>query len=143
MTASHRRFLHVIAAVPAAACFGRGSGVKLGMDSYTLRGFGWKAFELLAYAAKVGLDELHFSDCPHVGSYDEVRDESYLRRVKARADQLGVHLEMGTWVVCPTNPSFQSKAEYGTAEEQLRFVIEIARIFGAKTVRCVIGSGNL
>ncbi|MBI1353601.1 MAG: TIM barrel protein [Acidobacteria bacterium] len=143
MSLSRRRLLQTLAAAPAAACFGRASGVKIGMDSYTLRGFRWKALELIDYAAKVGLDELHFSEWPHIGSYDEVRDESYLRRVRAYADQKGVRLEMGTWGICPTNPGFKNKAQYGTAEEQLRFSIGIAKIFGSKAIRCVIGSGNL
>lgn len=41
---------------------------------------------------------------------------------------------MGTWGVCPTNPSFQRNwAKYGTAEEQLRVAIRTARLLGAKT----------
>jgi sugar phosphate isomerase/epimerase len=43
--------------------------------------------------------------------------------------------------VCPTNPGFPSK--YGTAAEQLGFAIHIAAVLGSKSVRCVMGSGNL
>ncbi len=128
----------------AAAASGAAGKTELGMDTYTLRGFGWKAFEYLDYAAKVGLDVVQFSEWPHLGSQEQVRDDSYLKRVREHADKRGVKIEAGTWGVCPTNPGFQrSFARYGTPAEQLRFAIHWAKILGAKTVRCVMGSGNL
>lgn len=114
------------------------------MDSYTLRGFGWKAFEYLDYGNKAGLDVIQFSEWPHLGSYEEVKDDSYLKRVREHADKVGVRIEAGTWGVCPTNPGSQRNFQrYGPPAEQLRFAIHWAQILGAKTVRCVMGSGNL
>lgn len=114
------------------------------MDSYTLRGFGWNAFQYLDYAAKVGLEVIQFSEWPHLGSYEEVQDDRYLHRIREHADKLGVKIEAGTWGVCPTNPGFQRNfAKYGAPAEQLRFAIHWAKILGAKSVRCVMGSGNL
>ena len=142
MRCSRRSFLALAAAATAARA--ASEKVEVGMDSYTLRGFDWKAFEYLDYAAKVGLDVIQFSEWPHVGSYDQVKDDAYLRRVRERADKLGVRIEAGTWGVCPTNPGFQrSFARYGTPAEQLRFAIRWASVLGARTVRCVMGSGNL
>src|SRR5690606_28490853 len=68
----------------------------------------------------------------------------YLRRIKDHADNLGVKIEAGTWGVCPTHPNFQaSVGRYGSPAEQLRFAIHWAHLLGAKTVRCVMGSGEL
>ena len=140
MDCSRRTFL-ALAAVAARAAGGK---VEVGMDSYTLRGFGWKAFEYLDYSKKVGLDVIQFSEWPHLGSYDEVRNDNYLKRVREHADKAGVRIEAGTWGVCPTNPGSQRNFQrYGPPADQLRFAIHWAEILGAKTVRCVMGSGNL
>ena len=115
--------------------------VKLGVDTYTLRALRWKAFEMLDYASKMGLDSVQFSELPHLGTMEQAQDESYLKRVRAHAGKLGIKIEAGTWGVCPTNPGFNRK--YGTAPEQLGTAIRVASILGSNTVRCVMGSGNL
>lgn len=143
MHCSRRTFLSMAAAAVAVRAAST-KKVEVGMDSYTLRGFDWKAIEYLDYAAKVGLDVIQFSEWPHLGAYEEVQDDAYLHRVREHADKVGVRIEAGTWGVCPTNPGFQkSFAPYGAPAEQLRFAIHYATILGAKTVRCVMGSGNL
>jgi len=146
MSSTRRSFLSGLGAAASlgAAPSRRQLRAELGIDSYTLRGFGWKAFEMLDYAASMGLDVVQFSELPHIGTYEQAQEEGYLRRVKARADRLGVRIEMGTWGVCPTNPRAQKNfKQYGPADEQLRIAIRIAKILGAKTVRCVMGSGHL
>ena len=115
--------------------------LRLGIDTYTLRALRWKAFEMLDYAAATKLEVVQFSEWPHLGTLDQVRDDSYLQGVRAHAAKLGLGIEMGTWTVCPTNPGFPAK--YGTAAEQLAFAIHIATVLGSKSVRCVMGSGNL
>lgn len=115
--------------------------VRLGVDTYTLRALGWKAFEMLDYASKIGLDSVQFSELPHLGTMEQAQDESYLGRVRAHAENLGIRIEAGTWGVCPTNPGFNRK--YGSAPEQLGTAIRVASILGSETVRCVMGSGNL
>ncbi|MCB1021064.1 MAG: sugar phosphate isomerase/epimerase [Acidobacteria bacterium] len=143
MSLSRRGFFALAAATSLRAA-SRSSKVEIGMDSYTLRGFGWDAFQYLDYAKKVGLDVIQFSEWPNLGSYDQVRDDSYLKRVREHADKLGVRIEAGTWGVCPTNPGFgRSFAKYGTPAEQLRFALHWGGILGAKSIRCVMGSGNL
>jgi sugar phosphate isomerase/epimerase len=138
---TRRQFL---AATATSAAYGAASrSTPIGMDSYTLRGFGWKAFELLDYAAKVGLAVVQFSEPTALGTYDEARDEGYLRRVREHADRLGVKIESGTWGVCPTNPSFQRWEKYGSPEDQIRLGIRQAKILGASSLRCVMGSGSL
>lgn len=115
--------------------------VRLGVDTYTLRALRWKAFEMLDYASKLGLDSVQFSELPHLGTMEQAQDESYLKGVRAHAGKLGIKIEAGTWGVCPTNPGFNRK--YGTAPEQLGTAIRVASILGSNTVRCVMGSGNL
>ena len=145
MNHTRRAFLACLTAVATTArAAAKPLQAELGIDSYTLRAFGWKAFEMLDYASKLKLDVVQFSELPHIGEYNQAQEEGYLRKVKAHADKLGIRIEMGTWVVCPTNPSFvRSWSKYGPAEEQLRLTIRVAKILGATTIRCVVGSGNL
>lgn len=117
-------------------------GLRLGIDTYTLRGLQWKAFRMIDYAKSIGLDVVQFSEFPHLSAnYEEAISEPYLRRVKSYADQEGIQLEMGTWSICPTRRSFNK--QYGTAEHQLGLAIRAAEILGSASVRCVMGSGEL
>ncbi len=142
MDCTRRTFLTL--AATAAAASAASKKVEVGMDSYTLRGFDWKAHEYLDYAAKVKLDVIQFSEWPHLGSYEEVKNDNYLHRVREHAEKVGVRIECGTWGVCPTNPGSQKNFQrYGSPAEQLRFAIHYATILGSKSVRCVMGSGNL
>jgi sugar phosphate isomerase/epimerase len=144
---SRRAFVAFLAAAMtrarawAAARSGEAIKLRLGIDTYTLRALRWKALELLDYAAATKIEVVQFSEWPHLGTFEQVQDDSYLKSLRAHADKLGLEIEMGTWTVCPTNPRFPSK--YGTAPEQLRFAIHIASVLGSKSVRCVMGSGDL
>lgn len=126
-----------LAASPAATPI----TAPVGVDTYTLRAFRWDAFEMLDYAARVKLDVVQFSEFPHLGAYEIATTKAYQQKVRARADELGIRLEMGTWGVCPTNLGRMRR--YGTAEEQLALAIDAAVVLGSKSVRCVMGSGNL
>jgi len=111
----------------------------IGIDSYTLRSTKWNGFQFLDYAASLGLNNLQFSEFPHLHpDYKTATGESFLRRVRAHAERLRIRLEMGTWGVCPTSSAF--RPSYGTAEEQLGLAIRAAQILGASTVRCVLGN---
>ncbi len=111
----------------------------LGIDSYTLRSTKWNAFQYLDHIASLGLNNIQFSEFPHLHpDYKTATDESYWKKVRAHAERLGIRLEMGTWGVCPTSRSF--RASYGTPEEQLGLAIRAASVLGATAVRCVIGN---
>jgi sugar phosphate isomerase/epimerase len=106
---------------------------RLGIDSYSLRSQGWDAFQLLEYSAGLGLDNVHFSERRNLASLDP----DYLRRLRARADELGLTLEVGM-------RSFDRHAEWfepelGSGEEQLGQMIEAATICGSPIVRCFLG----
>lgn len=109
-------------------------GIKLGFDNYSIRALGWKAPQLIEYAAAQKLDTILLSDL----EVYESRDEKYLRELKARADALGLEIHAGTGGICPTSGRFD--ARYGTAEEHLRLAIRIARALGSPVVRCFLGS---
>jgi sugar phosphate isomerase/epimerase len=107
--------------------------LKLGFDNYAIRAFGWKAPKLLDYAASLGLDTILLSD-PDVY---ESTDESYLKEIKSTADEFRIEIQVGMLSICPGSKMFDARR--GTAEEQLRLIIRIARTLGSTVARCVMG----
>src|SRR5512141_1050438 len=85
--------------------------LKLGFDNFSVRAMNWKAIALLEYAASLKLDSILISD---LDAYESLEDD-HLKRVKARANELGVQIHAGTWSICPTSKAFKNK--WGTAEE--------------------------
>jgi sugar phosphate isomerase/epimerase len=108
--------------------------MKLGVDIYSLRYQDWGAFEHLAYAHDIGLDVVHFSDLETLESLEP----DYLKRVKARADELGLALEAGMGSICESSASFHR--ERGPAAEQMRRMLDIAQILDSPVLRCLLGS---
>ncbi len=108
--------------------------MKLGVDTYSIRSQGWDAFGYLEYSKSIGLDIVHFSDMDAFESFEP----SYLREVKARADELGLLIEAGMGSICPTATTF--RAEKGTAVEQATRLIKVAVELGSPVVRCFLGS---
>ena len=139
-----RRFLQLSAlAGPALAfhqpLFGRPRprrNVKLGFDNFSIRAFGWKAPQLLDYAASVGVDTILFSD---LDVYEDLSD-AYLAGIKAQADRLGLEIHAGTGGICPTSAAFNDK--WGTAEEHLALTIRVAQSLGSPVARCYLGTRN-
>lgn len=109
--------------------------IKLGMDNYSVRAMGWKAPELLDYAASLKLDVILMSDLDVYESFEP----AYLKKIKEHADSLGVAIHVGTGSICPTSSYFNTK--HGTAEEHLGLAIRVAQALGSPVVRCVLGSG--
>lgn len=110
--------------------------VKLGIDLFSLRAQGWTPFEYLDYCAKQKVHVVHFSEVRFIGSLQP----DNLRRVRQRAEELGIEVEIGMLSICPSSKMF--KPEAGTAEEQLGRMIDSAHIVGSKIVRCVLGSAD-
>jgi 3-oxoisoapionate decarboxylase len=108
--------------------------MRLGVDSYSLRWQGWDAFELLGYAGRLGLDNVHFSERRNFASLDE----DYLRRLKRRADELGLAIEVGMGSFDRLSTSF--RAELGSGEEQLGDMLRAATVVGSPVVRCFLGT---
>jgi len=108
--------------------------LKLGFDNFSVRALGWKAPQLLDYAASLGVDAILFSD---LDVYEDLSD-AYLQRIKAQADGLGIEIHAGTGSICPTSGAFSDR--WGTAEEHLALTIRVARALGSPVARCYLGT---
>jgi sugar phosphate isomerase/epimerase len=107
---------------------------RLGLDTYSLRAMNWDAFRQLDYCAAHGVHVVHFSEPRLIGSLER----GHLERVKARADALGLDIEVGMLSICSTSGIFD--ATQGTAEQQLGRMIDAAVVCGSPLVRCVLGN---
>ena len=108
--------------------------MKLGVDLFSLRFNQWTPFEYLDFAHQIGLDAVMFPDPDFFKSLDD----SYLKQVRAKADTLGLVVEVGMYSICPTSTSFSDKR--GSAAEQLSDMLRVAKIFDSPAVRCLLGS---
>jgi sugar phosphate isomerase/epimerase len=114
----------------------RRRGIKLGFDNFSLRAWEWKAEQLLEYTADQKLDVMLFSDLKVYRSHEE----GYLRQLKAKADRLGVEVQVGTYSICPTSKVVTR--DYGTPEEHLTLALRIAKTLGSPVLRCVLGRAD-
>ncbi len=111
-----------------------GAPVRLGIDLFSLRSQGWTPFEYLDYCARWKARVVHFSEIRFLGGLEP----EHLRQVRARAEQLGIEVEIGMRSICPSSTMFDPTQ--GTAEEQLTRMIDAAGIIGSPIVRAVLGS---
>jgi sugar phosphate isomerase/epimerase len=88
---------------------------------------------MLDYSARIGLDNVHFSERRYLESFDP----AYLRRLRQHADGLGLSVEIGMLSFDRFARSFE--ADLGTGEAQLRTMIDAAVIVGSPVVRCFLG----
>lgn len=117
-----------------AAARPAGPKIKLGIDNFAVRAMGWKATELITYAAQLKCDTLLISDLDALGSLDDAN----LRAIRKQADEAGIALYAGSWSICPTSKTF--KKNWGTAEEHLRLGLRVAKELGSPVFRVVLGS---
>jgi sugar phosphate isomerase/epimerase len=114
--------------------------VRFGVDMFSLRAQQWTPFQQMDWAAKWNVQMVHFSELRFLGSPDWkiALDPANLRRVRTRADELRLDLEIGMRSICPTSGEFDASA--GTAQEQLGRMIEAARLVRSPIVRCFLGT---
>jgi sugar phosphate isomerase/epimerase len=108
--------------------------IKLGIDNFAVRAMGWKAPELITYAASLKCDTLLISDLIALGGLEEAN----LREIRRLADAAGIGLYAGSWSICPTSKAF--KNTWGTAEEHVRLGIRVAKTLGSPVFRVVLGT---
>jgi sugar phosphate isomerase/epimerase len=108
--------------------------IKLGYDNFAMRAFNWKASQLIDYAAKIAVDSLFISDLDAFESLEE----KPLAELKAKADNNGLDLHVGTWSICPTSTRFRNNR--GSAEEHLKLGIRVAKSLGSPVIRVILGS---
>jgi sugar phosphate isomerase/epimerase len=112
------------------------TGVRLGIDLFSLRSQNWSPAQLLDYSAARGAKVVHFSEIRFIGSLDPQN----LRTVRQQAEKLGIEVEIGMKSICPTSKMFDAAA--GTAEQQLTRMIDSATVVGSRIVRAVLGSAE-
>src|SRR5437899_2358331 len=88
---SRRALLSAGAATLARAAAPAGEKVKFGLDLFSVRSQGWTPFQHLDFAAKWGIQVVHFSEVRFVGGLEEEN----LRKVRAYAEKLGIEVEIG------------------------------------------------
>jgi sugar phosphate isomerase/epimerase len=108
--------------------------LKLGLDNFAVRAMGWKAKQLIDYAAEQQCDTLFITDLDALESLEP----GPLEEVKAHAAAKQIELLLGTWSICPTSKRFRDK--WGTASEHLRLGIRTAKALGSPVLRVVLGS---
>jgi len=108
--------------------------LALGIDNFAVRAMGWKAPDLIAYAASIQCDTLLISD---LDAFERL-DDAALHEVRRQADAAGIRLYLGSWSICPTSRTFRSN--HGTAEEHLRLGLRAARALGSPVFRVVLGN---
>lgn len=113
---------------------------RLGLDTFSIGAQNWTPMQILDFAARMKLDVVQFSEIRFLGSPDwqVALAPDNLRAIRARADELGIALEVGMRSICPTSGSFDKAA--GTAEEQVLRMVDAAKILGSPLVRCFLGS---
>ncbi|NIP92787.1 MAG: TIM barrel protein, partial [Akkermansiaceae bacterium] len=108
--------------------------LALGYDNFAVRAMGWKAPELIDYAARLKCDTLFITD---FGPFEKM-DDGYLGDLRKKAADAGVGLLLGSWSICPTSKTF--KKDWGTADEHLRLGIRAARALGSPAFRVILGA---
>ncbi len=134
----HRRtFLKSVAGAAStgvAASAAAGEGIRLGIDTYSIRDYKWKAIELLDYAGSQKLDAIQISSLDEFESLEP----AHLAKVRDHAASLGIKIDAGIGSVCPTSGSF--RAQSGTPREYLVRGLRTAKAVGATSMRCFLGS---
>jgi sugar phosphate isomerase/epimerase len=121
----------IVASAATAAQTGRHA---LGIDNFAVRAMGWKAPQLVDYAASLGCNSLFITDFDAF----ESMDDAYLTSVRDRAAAKSLKVQLGTWSIDPTSKAFRPK--WGTAEEHLALGIRAARALGSPVLRVVLGT---
>jgi len=111
--------------------------VALGYDNFAVRAMGWKAQELIDYAAKLKCDTLFITD---FGPFEKLDDHDYLQDLSKNAADRGVKILLGSWSICPTARRF--KKDWGSADEHLKLGVRMAKSLGSPAFRVILGDSG-
>ena len=107
--------------------------MKLGLDLYSVRSQGWNAMEMLDYCHELGVDVAHFG----LNSLGPLTDAN-LRAVKARAEELGLEIEVGMGSICETSTTFPQGG--ASAVERAQEALHVAALVGSPVLKCLLGN---
>jgi 3-oxoisoapionate decarboxylase len=110
--------------------------VLIGMDHFAVRGTGWKAAEMIEYAAGLRLDAVFLSELTPF----ESTEEAYLKGLKEQADAAGLRIFSGGMSICKTSNTW--KDTWGSPEEHMALLIRVAKTVGSPIARCVLGNAK-
>ncbi len=110
--------------------------IPLGFDNFSIRAYGWKAGQVLDYAASQKVDCLLLSDLDVYESHGT----DYLKDLGKKSRDLGITLYAGTGGICPSAHRFPDK--WGNADEHLALAIRVAQAVGSPVLRCYQGFGE-
>ena len=119
---------------------------RLGVDAFSLGAQNWTPFQTLEWAAKINVNMIHFSEVRFLGSarWQEALAPDNLKRIRDKADELKIDLEIGMRSICPTAADFantqRNDPTLGTADEQIARMLVAARAVRSPIVRCVQGT---
>jgi sugar phosphate isomerase/epimerase len=140
-TLTRRSFLEAAAVGAAAAAIPSPATARaerdappLGLDNFAVRAMGWKAPQLVDYAASLGCDSLFITDLDAFESLEAAA----LRALRDRAAGRGLALQVGTWSICPTSKAFRPNR--GSAAEHLALGLRVAHALGSPALRVVLGT---
>src|SRR5688572_25473353 len=124
--------------LPAAAA--QAVKPKIGVDQFSLGAQNWTPFQSLDWAAAMNVNMLHFSEIRFLGSPDwqVALAPDNLRKVRARADELKIDIEIGMRSICPTSSDFNKAL--GTVDEQIARMLAAAKLLKSPIVRCFLGT---
>lgn len=126
--------------MPMPTLTGAAANVRFGVDMFSLGAQNWTPFQMLDWAARMHVNLVHFSEIRFLGSPDwqVALAPDNLRKVRARADELNIAIEIGMRSICPTSSDFNKAL--GTADEQIARMLAAAAIVKSPIVRCVLGT---
>jgi len=128
-----RTFLQSAPAAAMAAQPAAGPGIRLGLDSYSIRNLGWKAPKLLDYTASLKLDAIQISN---LNEYESLEPE-YLRKVKEQSARLAIQIDAGIGCICPTAAGWSPR--FGDAGQYVLTGLRVAKAIGSTSMRCFVG----
>ena len=120
--------------------------IRMGVDAFSLGVQNWTPFQTMDWASKLNVNMVHFSEVRFLGSakWQEALAPDNLKRIRDRAAELKIDLEIGMRSICPTAADFQNAQNadptLGTADEQIARMVVAAKTIGSPLVRCVQGT---
>jgi sugar phosphate isomerase/epimerase len=150
--ADRRTFLKTMGAaalamgMPMPLSASAAANVRFGVDVFSLGAQNWTPFQVLDWAAKMKVKVVHFSEVRFLGSprWQEALAPDNLKKIREKAGELNIDLEVGMRSICPSSADFASAQRndptLGTADEQIARMLDAAKALGSPLFRCVQGT---
>ena len=108
--------------------------LALGLDAHSVRGMGWKARQVIDYAAERKLDAVLFNTLRPIESLEP----AHLHSLRETAAARGLRINLGVGSVAEGSTVFTK--EHGNAETLLALGVRVAVALGSPVVNCRIGA---